>query len=491
MAESVGSLLRERYGVFQIGHLAVSQTLASPDDTDEAATPRLYISPTGLRLLEGEGGEKGESLDVLLSEFARVHLRMRPDQQSVRPDRELLETFRHSSGAINVLHDPRLWVNANMLVQQLQDTHPQYRRLVDYVTEIMGLFIKPADYKNERNYWNAPTNAGLPVVKKKDVIHEGTFMLHDIFHFSIQDPLPASTGANPHALAIYLRHRMASEATTLVLTDMLAVDAAGLKSQGYDVSKRKIYPLFESIRDNLRGEDPQTVCRLLIEANIEFALTGKTDRFVQLGADQSALREYEDKYEVFFSADYDWNKSNWLHLEAEMAQNSHLRDYLNDVRDIFGIPSVEDLYPNGGSVDEIIASFVGQVSTAFAYEQPTDNELMRMRRSSTKYLGGQLIAFYRFASVEGTYDARHEFIDACKAIQLADNVNEVEANFERAVDIYTRHINQCATHGLIGPQEVSLYLLHAPLYPPLFINYALQAGDYRNLAAKMQTDGIY
>lgn len=103
MAESVGSLLRERYGVFHIGHLAVvAETLTDTEEMDEVSAPRLHVSSTGLRLPDDEGTGSIENLDIALSGFAREHLRMRSDQQSVRSDRAMLEHFRHTSGAINV-----------------------------------------------------------------------------------------------------------------------------------------------------------------------------------------------------------------------------------------------------------------------------------------------------------------------------------------------------------------------------------------------------
>ncbi len=499
MAEMVGSLLRERYGVFQLGTVAAGAEIGLEIAQEEPAAPVLSIGSGTVTFPNGEVvSVRDEAFGRSLSGFALSHLTMTAEQKSIRSDRCLLEEYRHPTGGIDVLQDPRRWINGNAFIAELQQTRPEYGSLVDYVTD-QGLFIKPAAYKNERNYWNAPTNGGLPVVRKRDEVHEGTFMLHDLFHFAIADPIPFSMdgGQDNYDRSVYLHHRMASEATTLVLTDMMAVHAAGLQDQGYDVNKRKIYPLFESIRKNLGAEDDATISRLLIRANIAFALTGDTHDFEDLGADPIALRDYEDKYDVFFSADYDWNKSNWSRMAAEAAANPDIAKYVRVAKHVFGqsvVSTVVDMYPRGGSLAAITRSFTDQVDRALAYQR-RDEDAPRMRRSAQRYLAGQYIAFNRFADAPGAKESEREFLThgtdlIHNTVLMSDDDAQaaIRTHFDAALDVYAGHIDRCASAGLIDPQEASLYKLHAPLYPPLFINYEKQAGQYKNLREKMMAE---
>ena len=50
-----------------------------------------------------------------------------------------------------------------------------------------GIFTRSSLNKKQRNYWYPYLNAGLPLVPKKDEVHEVTFMFHDLMHHLIPD----------------------------------------------------------------------------------------------------------------------------------------------------------------------------------------------------------------------------------------------------------------------------------------------------------------
>ncbi len=50
-----------------------------------------------------------------------------------------------------------------------------------------GIFFRSPKNRRQANYWLPGLNAGLPLVEKKDEIHEITFMAHDMCHFAIKD----------------------------------------------------------------------------------------------------------------------------------------------------------------------------------------------------------------------------------------------------------------------------------------------------------------
>jgi hypothetical protein len=86
-----------------------------------------------------------------------------------------------------------------------------------------GMFPKVWKYSRQKNYWNLPYNSGIPIVPKKDEIHEGTFMFHDIFHFLFMDPL-LTFHETQLEKKVYIMHRMMSEAITLVMADMFLIE---------------------------------------------------------------------------------------------------------------------------------------------------------------------------------------------------------------------------------------------------------------------------
>jgi adenylate kinase len=128
-----------------------------------------------------------------------------------------------------------------------------------------GIFFKGADTRLEANYWQPGLNAGLPLIAKKDTVHEITFMFHDFGHFLMKDLIYTGVNTSLHR-HVYMIHRMMSESITIMLADGLFVhslksqatmmqnclqtrsddpDAASLNGlKDYDFTARKIYPLF-------------------------------------------------------------------------------------------------------------------------------------------------------------------------------------------------------------------------------------------------------
>jgi len=284
--------LKERYGVYNVLEV---DSAASDATHGLDVVPSVRINASSINFGEGEPVIcGGEAYSRQLSSFA-LRLSFDSSALSIRTDHTELDAFMTPDGSLGVLRDPRTWIMGNSFMQTLVGADSRYGNLVDFIRDERGLFIKPSRFKNQRNYWNAPTNGGLPVVKKRDEIHEGTFMAHDLEHFAIQDPVPFSFSDNPEYLRIYLRHRMASEATTLALTDMIAVDVAGLKEQGYDITKRRIFPLYESVLPAFEGATISELTQRLMEANIAYALTGDIRPYTELGADSEALSDYAGK----------------------------------------------------------------------------------------------------------------------------------------------------------------------------------------------------
>src|SRR5690606_33080889 len=161
-----------------------------------------------------------------------------------------------------------------------------HQRLISHVIRNCPLVLKPWRFAAERNYWNSNLNGGLPLMRKGDPMHEGTFLVHDIHHFLFTDPV--ITGNGPEHLMVYVAARMLSEAASLVFADLSAVDAADLQGAGYDVSRRAVHPLLTSMRQPLTS----VLETQLVGAVSDFALTGATCRLLALGASQEAVDRF-------------------------------------------------------------------------------------------------------------------------------------------------------------------------------------------------------
>jgi hypothetical protein len=217
------------------------------------------------------------------------------------------------------------------------------------LTEVLnsGVFFRAGSTRRERNYWFAGGNAGLPLVRKRDAVHEATYFMHDLGHHlpALSDLVLVRTpfGASD-ALAgrLYAARRMMSEAVTMVLADVLFVE--GLRVVGgltYDWRARAIWPLFEAARDGthqrlLRGElccvDGVDAVRYtlnlpllvrMLHANVRYVLLGDEAPWRALVGSSprgaAAWEAFKRKYAPYFVADWDWTVSNAAFMQAHGA----------------------------------------------------------------------------------------------------------------------------------------------------------------------------
>ncbi len=204
-----------------------------------------------------------------------------------------------------------------------------------------GIFTRSSINKKQRNYWYPSLNAGLPLVSKKDEIHEITFMFHDLMHHMLPDAILTGNDSEGHK-DTYVIHRMLSEAFTLVLADMIFINELVKSGITYDFEKRRIYPLFKSLNVNHNNLSKEEI-KSIIKANVDFALLGNRDGFINLGADKNILENYAVKYEKFFIEDYRWTLqnyknmqskkikiSNWYNAHKELISESYTLDYFVD-----------------------------------------------------------------------------------------------------------------------------------------------------------------
>lgn len=424
-----------------------------------------------------------------LADFITSACRLEGADLSCRDDSTLLDSYRNPDGRLDIYRHPGEWIEGNPVIQELIQKDPSIRNMLDFVYENQGLFIKPPLYKAQGNYWNSTSNGGLPIVRKKDVTHEATFMLHDLHHMSIQDPLPydASHGAhNPASRMNFVFHRMASEATTMVLADMSAVHTLELEQAGYDTTKRRIYPLYKDIL----AHNPRVSIQEVIRANIEFCFTGDSTQLRALGASEDEISRFSEKYETFFSADFDWNDHNYLKCNDTVVASPDVVRYYQEANAVFGLPTIDDIYSGDTFMaDQVAENVLAQVEKARSYVAHHD-EVRRMKQVARRFYGGQLYAFYH-PSLQST-DAQHRaYINTFKTLLAAESCEEITSVSQQLDAMIEDVVGNARSISAIDSQEAALLSMHVPLYPAYFINYEQEKDKIvglKEMTQRMQLD---
>jgi hypothetical protein len=428
-------------------------------------------------------GKDTKLLPKAISSAITRKLRLSLNDLSVREDYQLLGRYRDRE-FISIREHPSTWISSNAYFARLEPKR-FYRKLLNYVCEQRGLFIKVWELDSQKNYFNTSVNGGLPMIKKADEIHEGTFMMHDIFHFLFLDPL--ITGhENEDQKRIYIAARMLGEACTLVLADMISIAHSGIINDGYDITKRKIYPLFQSL-----GLDPRSLgdIKKVMYANSVYCLFGDDSEFRKLGASEDALNYYKEKYFKFFSADFQWNEENLRCIYERFEKKPELLRYHENT----SFP--ESHYTIGGlaekiKVDRDICSF-NKLFEVF-WEQfdhlirnSEDLDLARHQKTiALKYISGQLYARYFHAEDLTDFDLETfdtKMKELLELIKAADSSEKLIEYFQQANTVLDGLFTALAGNDTLLPDQLLTYRIHVPHFEPVYVGYDKDASEYEPL----------
>lgn len=492
----VSEVLRREHGAHGLRLVDVEQErLARPD-----FEPRVSIIEAPINEItftyRDESGEfvsdhatnDEEKINKALSKFALASFRLPVDRQSSREDAAAIEVYMGERPQLE--EDPSVWIANNPLITELSRKYPQYGNLIRFLSNERGLFLKVGNYPIERAYWNSTTNGGLPIVKKLDPIYEGTFMLHDMFHFVPVDPLLGSAETTHEDRSVYVTHRLLSEASTLVLADMFAVSDAGLKEKGYDTDKRKIFPVFESIVAHNKGALPSV--DILLAANAHFCFTGDATGFRILGASEESIKEFDIKYESIFRDDFLWNLSNFNAMEEEKKRNPAMNEYYAWLGSHTKVPTLpgytERVYDEHGvDIARMLSYFRADFNSALNYNQPI-KEAERIRASYIKYLSGQRIIFSRYAHISDVESYRAAFDISFDTLTGAESqdTHSTRSAARAANSLVDQFIARLEKERLLLPHEALMNRMAVPLYPVMFVNYERKVVGDATLAQQMQ-----
>jgi hypothetical protein len=355
-----------------------------------------------------------------------------------------------------------------------------------------GVFFRSSSSTRESNYWFPGLNGGIPVVPKKDEIHELTFMMHDIMHHASPDLIFDGNSSN-EARMVYMMHRMMGEAISMVLADYLFVDLMKQSGIDYDYEKRKIHPVFDYLINHLPkelsfSEKIKTICY----QNVLYALTGKA-----LDVPDEIRLPYEEKYVKYFIADYVWTDRNfrnivetdkqtqifsqWSHqIEHQKIDTMLMTEMIQAIQDRDNVNSNHNFDMNQTMSSLEMADLVKAIfeHTWQHFIEPkmqkktfTELSLQTPYNAFRRYMFGQSFMFFKYGHIPGFKDVGYAIIKALKNEESIDSIN----------DLFHFYVSKMKTEHIISEEEANTFKNVFPIFDPFFVYYDRKEQPYYHI----------
>lgn len=348
--------------------------------------------------------------------------------------------------------------------------NPLFRSIINSILK-EGLFIKRATNRKQKNYWLPGLNAGIPLTPKKDELHELTFMFHDIMHFLYPDLNVLDN--DKKSKNKYILTRMMSEAFTLVLADMLFISLLKKENVEYDYTKRKIYPIFESMEFEITKENLPKIKELLW-ANVCFALLGQDQPLKSLVQNDVNFENYKSKYKRFFQEDYGWTAKNFENMSKQITQTRNWYNLLKE-NDIF-LPSTENFCPNLSiemslvdQIKEIFQCMFNKLEKTIMQEEEYQEEIA-FSNAVKKYMYGQIYIFFKFETLYNKLFLQEILKIIKKNILTKEDLHNV-------LNLYHAYIDKLAKDKFISSYDMKNFKNIYPVFAPYYVFYERKTSD--------------
>lgn len=469
--------------------------------TDYRHVTKGYIDRDGGKLAEEEDGWWDNIFRISSLHLTYEELRWQGARQSSREmaiSQFILDRI-HFSDRIDLQHNatnPTEAVRFDSLADDVVSANPLYSNewavkfgVTGAINEVLdtGVFVRAPGSPRERNYWWPPF-AGLPLVPKKDAVHETTYQCHDLFHFLVPDLLPSFNFSTPAYMdlerRVYIAYRMMSEAVTLVLADMVFVDTLRRSGVQYDWTKRKIYPLFQALHIDLAKENQfEDNIRALLWANTSLCLLGDDQPYRGLlhdaGEGTEALDSYIGKYAAFFVEDFRWTNQNWFNMEENRLPLAAWRRAVNEVTATksLGIDTTDAFIGRHKISDSVSTPDLVKI----VYHEVVETKVLPALRSKQHH--GRWVrienAFYRYMVGQMGIFCQYRFLPEAGA--LKDKiVNYLKTNrfklgsageIQRVRMFYNEFVDSLLARNLINHDDAKTYKGVYPLIDPYYVFY--------------------
>lgn len=361
-----------------------------------------------------------------------------------------------------------------------------------------GVFFIGANKLPLKMNWN-PNFVTIPMTKKSSLMHAVIFLLHDFGHLVFKPDIIYTTNYTNQKIndIIYIINRMLSESNTILFADGMGVDVC--KEEYIDYEKRKIYPLYEHLKNANIKE--------IMHANAFYTILGDDCYLKKLlrkcnDDDEKYLKglnnleEYKKKYSRFFIGDYRWTVKNMLSLKKSINElnewynfitplikkyNLNIKDnktfidlYKNDLPSLNNYDNI-DIHQLISEIFEI--NFNNNILPVFNEEMDFDNtnflcEKNNIIRAFVQYMIGQLYACFKFKT---NYSKRffdiiyNEIYNIDEFINLDINL-QIEEIY-RIRSIYEGFMMKLLKDHHISKDEYYIYCETFFFVDPVYINY--------------------
>lgn len=329
-----------------------------------------------------------------------------------------------------------------------------------------GIFTRSSLNKKQRNYWYPYLNAGLPLVPKKDEVHEVTFMFHDLMHHLIPD-LILDGNFDSNNKETYIIYRMLSEAFTIVLADMVFIDVLVKNNIKYDWNKRKIYPVYRDM--NIEILDVSTLKEILW-ANVKFALLGDYNHLNSLSSKES-LEPYYEKYEKFFVEDYRWTLNNFENMSKNKVNisnwyNTNSSLIKDDIKINYFSNKTKKCKTYSHKVEVIFNELFSKIENIISSNSVEVNLNESIGNSFKNYMIGQSIIFFNFS-------------DALYSVQFLNYINEFisknnvisDKEIVKIRNFFNLYLSKLKDDNKISKNDELLYREIVPFFEAFYVFY--------------------
>lgn len=444
---------------------------------------------SGIQMTYHDMRHKGIKLsgrDIVLAEFARDNLYYENKKDMKANPQHPTKTIDFSKKVFDFIKNDILFNNPHI---------ERYGAKNSWINAInTGAFWQASSHRRENIYWNPSGNGGVPFTPKinkitgeADHIHEMEFLNHDLGHRWMCPDLIFEGCTDPFHLRVQLLWRMLSEALTLVNGNMFFTDTLKRSNIKYDFSRRKIYPLFQSL--NYDFQNNHEAVKMLFYANVRFALRNDDSIYTLMGAGKEELKIYKEKYHSYFLEDYKWTYNNIKNMcldkekfkqwNSSVSPLSSLSEYTPNRMTISECIKKMSLHSNK---DQLALSKLSQddlIKTMFDFAYETNikvvlfsppieiNNDSSLKSGFMKYIIAQLYIFdvYDFVPESAGYRER--------IIKFTKN-NICDINVEKITIIrnhYNDYVNILFNRKAITKEDCEMYKEIFPHFPPHYIYY--------------------
>lgn len=244
-------------------------------------------------------------------------------------------------------------VFSHQLLKRMWDI-PLFKRSLSRVHNF-GTFIRFAENKVQRLYWNPTINAGIPLTEKKDKdpVYELIFLMHDFGHFLLPDLVFTGNNSCLHK-KFYVNWRLLGESITVVLNEMILVHCLNYAQEFHDLLKLgfdkpyKLYRIFKHI--DLTDKE---MVKKLFKASYRYFCVQDPSGFLDLidkdkNPDWEVIwKEFNSRYRPVSIRGREWTEANFDNISSMANDYKKWFACIGPYTSNLDFKTIEDVIPKG------------------------------------------------------------------------------------------------------------------------------------------------